>query len=326
MSTRYLQLCCTILLGALLLCSSSLVQARQAASKPLRIGVTLHAYHSWVRNIVADTADVQAVIPSDADPHAFQYTNEDVRHLTELDVLVCNGLGHDEYLDAMLAAAGKQDLPLINVNAGSALLPTFETKDLPSAGRVMNSHSYISYTVATEQIHRLAEALGKQAPTHAAAWQANARTYARRLRQQLGSALRQIENIPGPRPKIAAVHDGYAYLFAELGLPLENVVQPRHGLEPTARQLSHTIKSIREAGVSVLFTELDYPKKYADIIFEETGCRMYHLSHISNGPYTADKFEQDMTANVETIVRALRAARDDAQRRSSESAPPTTTE
>ena len=84
-----------------------------------------------------------------------------------------------------------------------------------------------------------------------------------------------------------------------------NKIQPRHGIEPSPRQLQDTIKRIQKANVNVLFGELDYQKKYVDIIFQETGCRIYRLSHVSNGPYTREKFVLDMKQNLDTIVQAV---------------------
>ncbi|WP_338500098.1 hypothetical protein [Pseudomonas trivialis] len=39
-----------------------------ASAKPLRIGITLHPYYSFVANIVGDRAQVVALIPAEAQP------------------------------------------------------------------------------------------------------------------------------------------------------------------------------------------------------------------------------------------------------------------
>ena len=38
---------------------------------------------------------------------------------------------------------------------------------------------------------------------------------------------------------------------------------------------------------------------------DEAGAKVYIISHIASGPYTADKFEREMQNNVDTMVRAL---------------------
>jgi hypothetical protein len=41
------------------------------------------------------------------------------------------------------------------------------------------------------------------------------------------------------------------------------------------------------------------------VLREEAGVTVYIISHIASGPFTADKFEREMQANAETMIRAL---------------------
>lgn len=287
-----------------------------ATEENLNIGVTLHPYYSWVSNIVGDTADVTPIIPPESDPHVYQPRPEDLAHLKDIDIIVVNLLGHDEYITKMLKAAGREDIPKINVNDGLSLIPvfhktySFEGEDSTVETSVSyNSHTYIAITGAIQQINTIVRELAKRSPKHADLYKENAFAYARRLRRMLAEALLKINELDAGDLRIATVHDGYAYLFQELGLKTAAVVQPRHGIEPNARQLQDTIRRIRDANVNVLFTEVDYKKQYLDIIYEETGCRIYRLSHISRGKYSADKFEQDMQKNLDDIVKAMTHAK-----------------
>jgi zinc transport system substrate-binding protein len=45
-----------------------------------------------------------------------------------------------------------------------------------------------------------------------------------------------------------------------------------------------------------------------DTIRRETGVRLYPLTHISHGEYTADKYEKEMARNLDTVVRAIQEA------------------
>jgi len=284
--------------------------------KKLNVGVTLHPYYSWVSNIVGDTADVTPIIPTDADPHSYQPRTQDLANLRNLDVIVINDVGHDEYIKPMLKSAGGEDLYTINTSIGLPLIPIFQQTysfegEEPSGGTSVsyNSHTYIAITGAIQQINTIARELGKLRPGYGDLYKKNARAYAKRLRRMLAGALEKVNALDTTKVRIATVHDGYAYLMQELGLEIAAVIQPRHGIEPNPRQLQDTINRIKGAGVNVLFTELDYQKRYVDIIYEETGCRIYRLSHISHGPYTADKFERDIQGNLDDIIKALTDAK-----------------
>ncbi len=277
----------------------------------LHIGTSLHPYYSWVKNIVGDAADVSTLIPSGVDPHSYQPVASDMKHLEGLDVVVVNGLGHDEFVNPMLKAIDNKDLQIIDTSKRLPLIPTFnkhysfEEND----GKVSyNSHTYIAITGAIQQMQMITRKLGRLCPDRAGEFIRNVRIYSAKLRKMLQSTLMQIDMLNLNTVRIATVHDGYSYLFQELGLEVSAVVQPRHGVKPSARQLQDTIKRIKRAKVNVLFGELDYEKKYVDIIYQETGCRLYALSHISNGAYTAEHFEQTIQKNLDIIVQALSAS------------------
>ncbi len=274
----------------------------------LVIGVSLHPYYSWVKNIVGDTAEVRPLVPPGSDPHTYQPRPADLENLQQFDVLVRNGMGHDVFVDPMLKAIDQKNLVIINTNKGLPLIPSFGHKygfEGEDDKVSFNSHTYIAITGAIQQIQTIARELGKLCPDQAKLYKKNARIYAKRLRKMLSDTLAKIDNIDTNALRIATVHDGYAYLFQELGIEVAAVVQPRHGIEPSARQLQDTIKRIKRAKVNILFAELDYKKKYVDIIYNETGCRIYNLSHISKGVYSKEFFEQSMQANLDDIVKAL---------------------
>jgi len=101
------------------------------------------------------------------------------------------------------------------------------------------------------------------------------------------------------------MHSGYDYILQELGLQVSAVIEPRHGVEPTARQLAETIDRIKAAKVNVLFAEKYFASKLSDTIRQATGVKMYSISHISSGPYTPGKFIDEMRENLKTLATAI---------------------
>ena len=279
------------------------------AAEKLTVGVTLHPYYSWVANIAGDAVNLRTIIPENVDPHSYQMRPQDLTHLQDLDVIVINGLGHDDYIEDMLKAAGKENIKRIEPNKGLPLITAASKKytlqSKKNSSQAYNSHTYVSLVGAVQQVNTIARELGELIPEKSSLFNQNARRYSKKLRKLLRKSLAALEAGHDKSIAIATVHDGYAYLFQELGIKTDAVIQPRHGIEPSARQLADTIKRIKRTKVNVLFTEVDYQKKYVDTIFAETGCRMYSLSHISTGLYTSGKFEQDMRENLNTIVNAL---------------------
>jgi zinc transport system substrate-binding protein len=163
-------------------------------------------------------------------------------------------------------------------------------------------------SAAIQQVYTISRALGELDPKNAAFYRDNARTYTTRIRRMKAEFIAQLADVDVSRFSCATMHDAYGYLMQEFGLRVAAVIEPRHGVQPTARQLAETIDRIKAANVHVLFAEKYFASKLSDSIKAATGVEIYSFSHISDGDYTPQKFEEEMRENLTTLVKAVRAA------------------
>lgn len=273
-------------------------------AKKLRIGITLHPYYSYVTNIVGDKAEVVPLIPAGFNPHAYEPRADDIKRIGSLDVIVLNGVGHDDFADRMIEASEKPDIAVIEANADVPLLAATGTM-ARGAGKVVNPHTFLSISASIAQVNNIARELGKLDPDNARFYTANARAYGKRLRTSRADALAQLTQAPNAELRVATVHAAYDYLLREFGLEVTAVVEPAHGIEPSPSQLKKTIDQLRELDVKVIFSEMDFPSAYVETIQRESGVKLYPLSHISYGEYSPEKYEKEMKGNLDTVVRAI---------------------
>jgi zinc transport system substrate-binding protein len=272
---------------------------------PLRVGITLHPYYSFAANIVGDRAEVVPLIDSGNNPHNYTPQPNDMKRVMSMDVLIVNGIGHDEWAFEIVNAAGLEGkLPLIYANDGVALIPIAADE---GQAKVVNPHTFVSTTAAIQQIYTIAKKLGEIDAANADYYRDNARAYAAKIRRLKAQFMTQLADLDASNFRCATMHAAYGYLMQEFGLQVVAVIEPRHGVDPTARQLADTIDKIKAADVNVLFAEKFFASKLADTIKEATGIQMYSFSHMSDGEYTADLFEREMQANLETLASAMRA-------------------
>lgn len=226
--------------GWLLIGSAAIAPATTAAAEGLRIGVTLHPYYSWVRNLATDQTQVIPILATGNDPHVYQPLPEDIRKLATLDALVVNGLGHDDFVTPMLEAVGKPAPAFIKLNEGLPLVPAMSTE---STSAPVNSHTFLSITGAIHQTSNLASTLQRIDPAGAAHYRHSAREYNRRLRKLQIAALAELKSMRVDQVGIGTVHDGYTYLLEDLepDSPCRGSAPPRRtpiassagGLDPT---------------------------------------------------------------------------------------------
>ena len=95
--------------------------ANAAAAQPattLKIGITLHPYYSWTANVVGKLPgyEVRPILPGEIDAGDYQPRPEDIKKITDLDAIVVNGIGHDDFIMPMIKASGNKHLVIIRVN------------------------------------------------------------------------------------------------------------------------------------------------------------------------------------------------------------------
>ena len=289
---RVLGLVACLAVGA----SGAVADAQPKAT--LRIGVTLHPYYSWTKNVVGDLPgyEVRSILPGEIDAGDYQPRPDDIKKLIDLDAIVVNGIGHDDFIMPMLRSSGNKRLTIIHINE--------TTPQIHSArGSSVNSHTFISFTNAIQQTYAIQKALAVLRPDDAAALQRNASEYARRLRVIKAKAAQQLAEAKIVR--VVTVHDGYGYLLQEFGLEVAGVVQPAHGLTPSAAELRDMVKLLQRDKIRVVFSEETFPEAMLKILRDEAGVKVYTITHIASGQYTAEKFEREMQRNVDTMIRAL---------------------
>jgi zinc transport system substrate-binding protein len=269
-----------------------------AAAGPLHVGVTMHPYYSWVANVIAGVpnADVVPILPGEIDAGNYQPSPDDIAKLTKLDAIVINGVGHDDFIRDMIKAANNPHLVVIEANAETPLVKS-------AHGDAMNSHTFISFTNAIQQTKLIAKKLGELRPASADAFANNASTYADKLRAIQSAAAAKLANAKIKR--VVTVHDGYTYFLQEFGIELAGVVQPAHGLTPSAKELADMIELMKQEKIDVVLTEEDFPEKLLATLRDATGAKVYIISHVAVGTYSPTEFEAVMGKNADTLVQAL---------------------
>ena len=269
--------------------------------EPLTVGITLHPYYSYVANVLGDKGQVLPLIETGFNPHNYALNPADIAQLNKLDALVVNGIGHDEFVMHAVDRINPPNLTVIYAN-----------KDVPllGNGEKSNPHTFVSIDAAIRQIYSIAKGLGRLDPSNAKHFSKNAFLYAKKLR----ALKKQVQDVliekDLSKVKIASTHGAYGYLLQEFGLTISAVVEPAHGVKPSAAQLQTTIDKIREIDIDVLFTELNMENNYVEVIEQETGIKIYHFSHMTHGAYSADLVEREMRHNITKLAEALTYAAD----------------
>ena len=263
-------------------------------------------YYSFATNIVKDKADVYQILPTDADVHTYQPSANEVKKISNLDVLIINGTGIDNYMYNLIKASGNKNIKVIVASKNVSLLPVSGER-----GKVksVNTHTFISVQASIQQINTIAKELANLDKSNASIYLKNAREYGRKLSNIKARKIREISNL---RKKIqfnvATTHGGYDYILGEIGIGVSVVIEPRDNVRPSAVDLKESIKLIKEKHINVLFESDGSQSPYTRQIEKETGVVSGKLLHMTNGKYTTTAFENDLEKNFDIIISTFKKA------------------
>jgi len=257
-------------------------------------------------NVVGDApgVSVDLMLPASLGcPHDYALTPSDMRKIADADLLVANGRGMEEFLGAPIRKANPQ-LRVIETAASVAALRE------PRGGRVhgddaadVNPHTWVSPRNAVSQVRAIERALSAASPSNADRFHANATRYLLRL-ERLDRAFAEAARTFRKR-EIVTFHNVFDYLARDYGLEIVGEVESTPGQEPSAGEMRHLVRTIRERGVPAVFAEPQYPLRVAEVIAREAGVPVRVLDPVATGPTAPTAYEDAMRRNLKTLTEAL---------------------
>jgi zinc/manganese transport system substrate-binding protein/manganese/iron transport system substrate-binding protein len=278
-------------------CASDASNGGSRAS--VRAVTSLEIFADMVRNVGGDRVDVDALLPSGADPHTYELSPQRVADVARADIVFVNGLGLEESIhDVIENNAGG---PVLELTEGLPLLEETGDKD---DGHEGNPHAWLDARLAARYVEHIRDGLIGIDPEGAAEYEANAAAYL----EELGALDREIEeavqSIPEQNRKLVTFHDAFPYLASRYGLEIIAVVLESPGQEPNARDVARLTETLRAAGVPAVFREPQFNAEILEQAADEAGVRVLELL---SDAYTdgVDSYIDLMRYNMEQLLEGL---------------------
>jgi zinc transport system substrate-binding protein len=266
------------------------------ADNSIIIDTTFFPIYIEAMNITKDIPGVKLVNiapPATGCLHDYQLTPDDLKNMSEADILIINGAGMESFTDKI--SSQLPDLNIVDASRGISLIKSGEND--------YNPHVWVSITNTIQQVNNIGEQLAVLDPDHAVQYTYNTEAYVAKL-EELRARMHQV--IDGINNKgIVTFHEAFPYFAQEFDLHIIAVIEREPGSEPSAAELAETINIIEETGTKVLFTEPQYPARAAETIARETGTKVYVLDPAVTGTLEPDAYLNIMENNMKTLQEAL---------------------
>jgi ABC-type Zn uptake system ZnuABC Zn-binding protein ZnuA len=280
--------------------------ASLAGEGKLRVVATTGIVGDVVKNVAGDRIELTTLIGPGQDPHTYQPTPKDIAAIERAHVVFINGFHLEEGLESTIDAAAGKGSPVVSVSAGVKSRPASAEQGHGAAGDPHVWFDPANVKVWTGNIEKILSALD---PANAAAYQANAAAYTRKL-DELDAAIRaQVASIPADRRKLVTDHEALGYFADRYGFQVLGAVIPSvsTSAEPSGGELASLVDVIRAQGVPAIFIGTTTNPKLADLVARETGAQVLSLHTGETGPAGsgAETYVGMMRANADTIVKGL---------------------
>lgn len=197
-----------------------LAQAEQAS--PFSVVVAENTWADLVSQVVGPDMTVTVVLQSPlADPHVYEPTPDDARHVADATLVVGNGAGYDAWLDRLVGAAGLSATHVVRAS------------DWPGWQDGANPHLWFDVQVVSDFVRRFTAACQQVDPAHAQAYAARAA----RLLAAIDTVAADMQTLRGhiAGQHVAATEPLFTPLADRLGLVMEEEafqIAIMNGVEP----------------------------------------------------------------------------------------------
>lgn len=287
-------------LALILLSVITLVSCSGTAAPDVLTTTTILA--DIARNIAGDRLSVGSLVPLGTDPHAYQPTPQDTAKINESKVLVVNGAGYEQFLDALLENA-EGDGVLIEASTGLRLREDAVT------GSGVDPHLWLDPNNVIVYVDNIREGLNLFDAEGAETYNANASAYIDQLTELDAWINGQIAQIEPKRRLLVTNHESLGYFAERYGFTVVGTVlgSSSSDASPSAQQMADLVEQIRLFEAPAIFVDASDNPALAQQIANETGVKVVtdlHLESLTNdGP--AATYIDLMKYNVTKIVEAL---------------------
>ncbi len=261
-----------------------------AAESRLRVLATFAPVFCFAKNVAGDAADVEMLLPPNAEPHNYAISPGDLKKIARADVIVENGLGVESWLDKVLASGANPGVLRLVASAG------IETRDA-------NPHVWLDPILAIREVENIRDGLKTRDPAHAGIFDKNAAAFIGRLRVLDAGIRLASERIRDRR--LLTLHDAFRYFAARYGFEIVAVIEPFPGREPTPKYVRALRDLILQKNVHAIFAEPQVASRIARSLAVESRVPVAALDPMETGEPGAEFYEQATRANLDALVKAL---------------------
>lgn len=199
------------------------------------------------QNIAGDKFEIAHIVPVGGDPHLYEPVPKDAQLVAKADLVLVNGLTLEGWLTEFIENSGTK-AKVVVVTDG---IKPVKSKKYNSP----DPHAWMTAANGIVYARNIMKALSEYAPEHRDEFEANFKSYIKKLEQLEILILQEVDKIPEKQRVLITSHDAFQYFGRHYGIRLESILGTSTDAEAQTADIMRVQKVIQETGVPAVFIE-----------------------------------------------------------------------
>lgn len=276
--------------------------AMPASAETLKTVASFTVLADVVKQVGGDHVTVTSLVGPNGDPHEFEPSPADAKHLKAAQVTFVSGEGLEGWMDRLITASGYKGTP-VTVSEG------IDTRTMEEDGKtVTDPHVWNSPVNVKIWVKNIEKALSDADPADAAAFKANAERYTKTLDELNSYAHAKFDAMPEDRRKVLTSHDAFGYFGREYKVSFLAPLGVSTETEASAADVAKLIEQIKTEHVKTYFFENSNDPRLVKQVAKATGAEPggeLYVESLSDAKGPAPTYEKMFRYNVDQITAAI---------------------
>ncbi|WP_112712849.1 metal ABC transporter solute-binding protein, Zn/Mn family [Hyphomicrobiales bacterium] len=273
-----------------------------ASAETLKVVASFTVLADVVKQVGGDHVSVTSLVGPNGDPHEFEPSPADAKHLKAAQVTFVSGEGLEGWMDRLITASGYKGTP---VTASEGI----NTRTMEEDGKtVTDPHVWNSPVNVKVWVVNIEKALSAADPADAAAFKTNADRYTKKLDELDAYAHSKFDTVADDRRKVLTSHDAFGYFGREYQVSFLAPLGVSTESEASAADVAKLIEQIKAENVKTYFFENSNDPRLVKQVAKATGAKPggeLYVESLSDAKGPAPTYEKMFRYNVDQIAAAM---------------------
>jgi manganese/iron transport system substrate-binding protein len=267
-----------------------------AAEEKFKAVTTFTVIADMAKNVAGDAAIVESITKPGAEIHNYSPTPGDIQRAQGARLILWNGLNLERWFEKFFV--NLHDVPGAVVSEG---IEPMSIAEGPYSGKP-NPHAWMSPKNALVYVDNIRDAFVKYDPANAAAYEANAAAYKKKIEATITPIREKLAQSPDDKRWLVSSEGAFSYLARDFGLKELYLWPINADQQGTPQQVRKVIDAVDANKIVAVFSESTVSDKPARQVARETG------THYGGVLYVDSLSEED--GPVPTYIDLLRVTSD----------------